>query len=75
MDTAPTRYQPVDPADRPRKERQGARVLVRCQGRALLVGDRDPGVAGSGWWKANTSPQSGHSTLGAESLKELYSVP
>ncbi|GAA1378892.1 NUDIX hydrolase [Luteococcus sanguinis] len=50
MDETRPRYQPVDPADRPRKERRGARVLVRCQGRVLLVSDRDPGVVGSGWW-------------------------
>lgn len=43
-------YEPVAPEDRPRKERSGARVLVRSRGRVLLISDRDPGVPGSSWW-------------------------
>ena len=43
-------YEAVEPARRPTKRRRGARVLLRCQGRVLLISDCDPGVAGSQWW-------------------------
>ena len=39
-----------EPAQRRRKTRRGARVLVRCHGRVLLMSDSDPGVPGSSWW-------------------------
>ena len=36
--------------DRPRKDRRGARVVVRCHQQVLLMADSDPGLPGSGWW-------------------------
>ncbi|MEL4359412.1 MULTISPECIES: NUDIX hydrolase [unclassified Luteococcus] len=41
---------PVPPAERRRKQRRGARVLVREGEHVLLMSDSDPGVPGSSWW-------------------------
>ncbi len=40
----------VPPPERPLRTRQAARIVVRAQGRVLLVADTDPGLPGSGWW-------------------------
>ncbi|MGI5951753.1 MAG: NUDIX hydrolase [Brooklawnia sp.] len=40
----------VPPPERPVKRRRGARIVVRAQGRVLLIADTDPGVPGSNWW-------------------------
>ncbi|WP_420175915.1 NUDIX domain-containing protein [Luteococcus sp. OSA5] len=39
-----------EPSQRRWKNRRGARVLVRCHGRVLLMSDSDPGLPGSSWW-------------------------
>lgn len=44
-------YQPVPPADRPRKVRSTVRViLLDPADRTLLFEDSDPGVPGATWW-------------------------
>ena len=40
----------MEPSQRPRKERRGARVIVTCADSVLLMSDSDPGVPGSSWW-------------------------
>ncbi len=40
----------VPPPQRPLRKRRAARVVVRAQGRVLLMADSDPGLPGSGWW-------------------------
>ncbi|MFT4082580.1 MAG: NUDIX domain-containing protein [Nocardioides sp.] len=44
-------FVPVAPADRPRRRRRTARVvLVDDRDRTLLFADSDPGILGSRWW-------------------------
>ena len=44
-------YQPVPPAERPRKLRSTVRVvLIDARERTLLFEDSDPGVPGATWW-------------------------
>lgn len=44
-------FVPVAPADRPRRRRRTARiVLIDDRDRTLLFRDSDPGLPGSGWW-------------------------
>src|SRR6478672_5767878 len=44
-------FRPVDPAERPRRRRRTARVLVvDSDGRMLLFSDSDPGLPGHRWW-------------------------
>lgn len=43
-------FRPVAPADRPRKTRRGARVIVTDGTHVLLFADTDPGVPGSRWY-------------------------
>lgn len=38
------------PGQRPEKRRDAARVIVRANGKVLLMQDTDPGVPGSRWW-------------------------
>jgi 8-oxo-dGTP pyrophosphatase MutT (NUDIX family) len=38
------------PSERPRRHRQGARVVVRAEDRVLLTNDTDPGLPDSNWW-------------------------
>ncbi|WP_394274859.1 NUDIX domain-containing protein [Luteococcus sp.] len=40
----------IAPDGRRTKRRHGARVLVCCGERVLLMADSDPGVPGSAWW-------------------------
>lgn len=44
------RFRPVPPAERPRKERAAARVVVTDGASALLFLDSDPGIPGSRWF-------------------------
>ena len=44
------RYVPVPPAERRRRSRSGARVIVTDGSHVLLMADTDPGVPGSRWW-------------------------
>lgn len=39
----------VPPTERPIKRRRAARIVVRAQGRVLLIADTDPGLPGSNW--------------------------
>lgn len=52
MSTDPVRtFEPVPPAERPRRKRRTARVLlVDDADRLLLFADSDPGVPGRRWW-------------------------
>ena len=52
MSSEPVRsFVPVAPAERPRRTRRTARVLlVDDRDRILLFADSDPGIPGSGWW-------------------------
>lgn len=49
-DGSPVQIVALPPEQRPRKQRRAGRVVVRAQGRVLLIADSDPGVPGSGWW-------------------------
>lgn len=40
----------VPPPDRPLRSRRAARIVVRAQGKVLLIADSDPGLPGSRWW-------------------------
>lgn len=40
----------VPPPERPLRRRRAARIVVRAQGRVLLMADSDPGLPGSHWW-------------------------
>lgn len=44
------RFHPVAPELRPRRHRQGARVVITDSERVLLLADTDPGLPGSRWW-------------------------
>lgn len=44
------RFTPVPPAERPRRSRSAARVVVTDGVRVLLFSDTDPGIPGSRWW-------------------------
>ncbi|GAB3853353.1 hypothetical protein GCM10028801_05840 [Nocardioides maradonensis] len=51
MSDSPHTFVPVPPAERPRRTRRTARVLlVDDRDRLLLLADSDPGLPGSGWW-------------------------
>ena len=50
MDLPHRTFIAVPPAERPRRHRQAARVVVRAEGRVLLSNDTDPGLPGSNWW-------------------------
>ena len=52
MSSEPVRsFVPVAPADRPRRTRRTARVLlIDDRDQILLFADSDPGIPGSGWW-------------------------
>ncbi|GGR48202.1 8-oxo-dGTP pyrophosphatase MutT (NUDIX family) [Nocardioides luteus] len=48
---SPRTFVPVAPADRPRRTRRTARVLlIDDRDRILLFADSDPGVPGARWW-------------------------
>lgn len=42
--------EPIQPDQRRRKQRSGARVIVHCGDQVLYLHDCDPGIAGPGWW-------------------------
>lgn len=65
-------FVPVPPAERPRRVRRTARVLVvDDRDRVLLFSDRDPGIPGSGWWMTpGGGVDDGESDLGA-AVREL----
>ena len=44
------RFVPVAAADRPRRSREAARVVVTDTVSTLLLADTDPGIPGSRWW-------------------------
>lgn len=51
QEDSPRTFVPVAPADRPRRVRRTARVLlIDDRDRILLFADSDPGVPGSRWW-------------------------
>jgi 8-oxo-dGTP pyrophosphatase MutT (NUDIX family) len=43
-------FTPVAPAERPRKHRCAARVVIVCAETVLLLADTDPGIPNSRWW-------------------------
>ena len=44
------RFHPVEPANRPHRHRQAARVVVTDTERVLMLADTDPGLPGTRWW-------------------------
>ncbi|MGC3994363.1 MAG: NUDIX domain-containing protein [Propionicimonas sp.] len=44
------RFRPVPPAERPRRHRSAARVVVTDGTSVLMLADTDPGLPGSRWW-------------------------
>lgn len=48
---SPRTFVPVEPAERPRRSRSTARVLlIDDRDRILLFADSDPGIPGTRWW-------------------------
>jgi 8-oxo-dGTP pyrophosphatase MutT (NUDIX family) len=60
-------FRPVDPTNRPVRQRRTARVLVvDDRGRMLLFSDSDPGIPGLRWWiTPGGGVESGESDLAA----------
>ncbi|MBK9156617.1 MAG: NUDIX domain-containing protein [Propionibacteriaceae bacterium] len=64
-------FHPVPASERPRRTRQGVRVLITDGVAVLLMRDTDPGVPGSSWW---TTPGGGidpGETLRETAVREL----
>lgn len=65
-------FVPVPPAERPRRTRRTARVLlVDDRDRVLLFSDRDPGLPGSRWWMTPGGGIDPGETDAAAAVREL----
>lgn len=61
----------VPPPERPYRVRRAVRIIVRAEGRVLLIGDSDPGLPGSAWWVTPGGGLDAGETLRDAAVREL----
>lgn len=61
----------VPPDQRPLRRRRAARIVIRAEGRVLLLADSDPGAPGSGWWVTPGGGIDAGETPRAAAVREL----
>lgn len=66
------RFVPVPPAERPRRHRSAARVVVTDGSHVLLFADTDPGLPGSRWWVTPGGGLDPDETPRQAAVRELY---